>query len=494
MSRSVANTRVSALISGVETPMDLSYVELGAEKPIGEIQTYYENYIPLFEPGVIHGLSDEKITLINSHLSVSPWLAAYNKMMTAGNARAVTGVRGVTPFSTNGIYTPAPVPTLEDVVPGFKDHESTQLHPWIDDAIASYTQALLWHMTNDNAHRDNAVNILAAWGSTLTAVEGRNQITPAGVSGIEVAKLYCGWSVPIWCRAIDLLRRRNIDVSGFVNMLRDVVYPQLDWAGAGNPILSLADARLQLAVILKDGAMFQEAINYLNYRISGSFGMASDSQIQRRPTDYYYPTLPEVGGTFIAGHGIDTDDETAQWWFFDDASSAVWIDGLGKETGRDISHLIMGLAAIGNAFETAYYSGVDLYALHQARIVKALELHASWTREAIRYRVDNSLTDAQMESLGWRPTGRYGATGAPDLSGAPWQLKSSANWVWGGSAYRGGWETLFGHYYAKGVSLPNTKALLDGWTDGSSYLGLRSDPPRATLHMAYDQLTHGVVF
>mgnify|MGYP001184538604 FL=1 len=483
---------LSAMISAVETPMAASMMLGGAETVVNLSVLNGANPAPPVGWGPIHGLSDTLIGDAYARRASAPWAAAYDKMMTAGVAVAVSGVRPDTDFATSAPFTPAPTPILEDIVTGAggKNNESWQLQPFKDDAIAAYTQALLWHMTGITQHKTNATNIVNAWAGTLTTVEGRNQNTPSGVGGIEAAKLACAWAAPMWARALDLLRRAGVNVSGMLGVLRTVVYPQIDWTGAGNPIMSMADARLNLAAVLRDEMLFDAAVDYLNYRIAGSFTLASDTLAMRQPVDYYYPTLPETGGLFIAGQGVSTADQVAQWWYFTNDASSNYVDGLGKENGRDISHTIMGLAAISNAFSTAQACGVDLFVTHQARMVATLELQAAWIREALWKQQVQGWSEATMNAAGWKPVGRYGPTGAADNTGQGWVVNPA--WNWGGTGYRTGWEVFYAHYAERlSTPLPNVKLLLNGWTDGvETITGLRSLVARATNHTAYDQFTH----
>lgn len=470
----------------------------GEEYPVTGLEIWSSEDPLLLEPswGAITDLSNSRITTIKSRLGTTPWSTAYNRLLTAGSAREVPSIRPATPFATAGLYTPAPVPVLEDIVTSANSHspaknnEPIQLHPWCDDGVAAYTQALLWHLTDNTAYRDNAIRIIEAWGSVLEYVEGRNQITPNGKGGIEAAKLASAWAVPQYCKAIDLLTRRGVDCSEMIDTLQAAVYPQLDWTSSGNVAASLCEARLSLSIVRRDPIAFYEAIEYIRFRVRQIFGMSTDSETDRRVVDYYYPSRPIPDGVFIAGQGVTTNDKTAQWWRFSNAENATWINGISPESARDISHLMMGMAGLANTFETAYASGVDLWSENSDRIASALELHSAWLREAIRHKTVNGLSDSAMDASNWTPTGRFGSSGIPDDLGVAWPFQLGT-WKWAGTGWQSGWEIAYSRL-SPDYELPNTRAILAGWNDGNSYNGTRAVPPRATLHMAYETLTHGV--
>lgn len=507
----------STIEDGDEVPMEISYLTSGVEVPFTKTE-YVVDVIPPVEPGPIDfgpvmGLTNDRMDEISARKETLPWVTGWNRVVAGAAGSAVVPVRSPKnsvgranyKFWTTDEYVPYAVPVLEDIVntttqySPAKNWENIQLRPFLDDSIAAYTQAMLWRITGNVQHLNNCLAIFAAWASTLVSVEGRNPLNPFGVQGLESAKLYCSWAMPNWARAISLLEYGGavyLQIIAMKNMLHSVIFlPQLDWWGAGNPTMSLCEARMTLAVAREDMDEFIASIDYFNNRIAGTFCMAADSENQRYPSSYWIPAWPyEPSTQKVFTNGINTSDKLAQFWNFSNAANAQWRDGIMFEDARDISHSHMAFSSISNILETALACGVDLYSQHQARIVSALELHAAWCREALKEMRARSQNQDQWDAQrNWTPVGRYGPSGAPDNTGTPWPFQIGNKWWWRGTAWKTGWEPLYAHYTGKGVDLPNTRALLVGWTDGLTYPGLRAEaPPYPSNQIIHELFTHGI--
>lgn len=500
---------MTVLVDGVEEPVDQYVLSGGIEVALPTVQLY-RTTASTYSPGPVMGLTASRLAGISARKSTTPWSTFWSALQNSGGTRAIPTVRPTSvKFGTTGVYPPAPVPVLEDIVrttnplSPAKDHESTQLFPWADDGVAAYTQALMYAMTGNSVHKSNVLSILSAWASTLVEVEGKNIASP-GVGGLESAKFYCAWAIPQYAKAISIMDSLGEPVpSDFVNMAQSVVYPQLDWVVAANPAASYSEARLALAVVRKNETAVLEAVNYFKYRLRQIISMATDSETDRRTVDYFSPTMPlgTPPRVRIAGHGIDTPDETAVMWHFSNDSSANWIDGIGVESARDMSHMMMGMVGVANAMETALANGIDLYSENQSRMVQAMELHAAWIREGLEYLNTTGQTTTTFDSSQttasspWAPVGAYNSSGTLG-GGTPWPFQLG-KFFWKGTAWRSGWEVAYRHYSMVPTppSMPNTEALLYGWTNGSfSYPGIRnSAPPYPTLHIAHETFTHGYV-
>lgn len=62
------------------------------------------------------------------------------------------------------------------------------------DAIAAYTQALLWYFTGEPAFAQKSIEIMNAWSATLTGHTGHN------------APLQSAWASSVWPRAAEIIR------------------------------------------------------------------------------------------------------------------------------------------------------------------------------------------------------------------------------------------------------------------------------------------------
>ena len=71
-----------------------------------------------------------------------------------------------------------------------------------EDAIAAYTQALLWSITGKQEHADKAVQIMDAWS-------GKVKKHTAGNAGLQTA-----WAGSTWARAGEIVRHTGSHLAG----------------------------------------------------------------------------------------------------------------------------------------------------------------------------------------------------------------------------------------------------------------------------------------
>ncbi|MEU7133708.1 alginate lyase family protein [Streptomyces sp. NPDC046261] len=222
------------------------------------------------------------------------------------------------------------------------------------DAIAAYTHALLWYITDDRAHARKAVQIMDAWSAVVDDHTEGN------------AALQAAWAGTSWARAAEIMRYTYDDwppgrVRRFATMLRTVYLPRVA-AGApdhnGNWELTMTDATMAIAVFLDDHAAFEDAVDRFRARVPAYFYLSTDGRLPRRPP----------------GSRIGTAAEVRAYWF----GQRRFVDGLAQETCRNFTHVGYGLAATGHIAETAWHQGVDLYAEAGRRLRAALAFHAGY--------------------------------------------------------------------------------------------------------------------
>ncbi|MER5883044.1 alginate lyase family protein [Streptomyces sp. NPDC001941] len=222
------------------------------------------------------------------------------------------------------------------------------------DAIAAYTQALLWQITGNPAHAKKAVAIMDAWSGTIKEHTR------------DDADLQTAWSGSSWARAAEIVHAtypqwQGPAVQRFKWMLRKAYLPAVtanvpDYNG--NWELAMTDAAIGMAVFLEDHELFDESVRRFEARVPAYFYLSSDGPVPKRPP----------GGT------IDTPAELATYWF----GMRTYEDGLGQETCRNFMHIGYSLAATSHIAETAWHQGVDLYAGQAERLKAALEFHARY--------------------------------------------------------------------------------------------------------------------
>lgn len=223
-----------------------------------------------------------------------------------------------------------------------------------EDAIAAYTQALLWYVTGERAHAERAVRIMDAWSKVL-------RDHTEGNSALQAA-----WAGSTWARAAEIVRYTydgwpKARVERFGNMLRHAYLGEYAEEVAdynGNWDLAMIDASIQIAVFLDDRQVFDRAVRRFKMRVPAYFYLRSDGPLP----------VPPPGGK------ADTPEEIREFWF----GQKVYVDGLGQESCRNFMHVGYALAATAHIAETAHHQGVDLYGPVRQRLRAALELHAGY--------------------------------------------------------------------------------------------------------------------
>ena len=268
-----------------------------------------------------------------------------------------------------------------------------------DDAIAAYTQALLWYFTGNKTYGDSAIAILNAWANFEEFTTGSQQ-------GSNQQQLRAGWIGAVLAQAADIMRGypgwSEANINKLQLMFKRAFYPQLTTMSQwnGNVDLTQIEALLAIAVFNQDEAVFNLGLVRLNQRIPAYFYLTSDGP------------LPQA----IAGDG----NNLPAFWF----NPQHMPNGLTQETCRDNGHHTQfGLGSALHAAEIAWNQGIDLYTPHQKRFTSALELLAS-----------QILTQSFVPCANVKPTQSLFNT----------------------------WEIGYNHYHNRqGLRLPNTQKLIE---------------------------------
>jgi hypothetical protein len=218
-----------------------------------------------------------------------------------------------------------------------------------DDAIAAYTQALLWYFTDDETYANRSIAILNSWSELQRFTAGSDQ-----------DRLQAGWIGAVFAQAAEIMRGylgwSASEIGDLQAMFRRAFYPQLNTASSwnGNVDLTQIDAMLSIAVCNEDEAEFNKGLDRLRVRNRAYFYLTSDGA---RPQP-------------IAGDGGDPQ----KFW----SNPSKWVDGLNQETCRDNGHHSQfGLGSALHAAEIAWHQGVDVYTENQKRYTAAMELMAT---------------------------------------------------------------------------------------------------------------------
>lgn len=221
-----------------------------------------------------------------------------------------------------------------------------------EDALAAYTQALLWYLTRDDRHARKAIQVLDAWSAVIKDHTNHN------------ARLQTGWAGASFARAAELMKHTYggwAQADRFARVLREVYLPEIRNGGGctnGNWELIMMDAAIGIAVFLDDRAAFDKAVGIWRGRVPGYVYLTSDGSRPKAPS-----TCPAK----------DTQAEIVAYWH----GQTRFVDGLAQETCRDFGHTGWGLQAAAHVAETAWHQGVNLYREAQDRLTKAAYFHAN---------------------------------------------------------------------------------------------------------------------
>jgi len=311
-------------------------------------------------PGVL--VSQDQLTAVRKHVEAGkqPWLQAFLDMRDSkyGSYK----------------YEAKPYATVE-CPPGTKaGHGCVEER---EDAIAAYTQALLWSITGKQEHADKAVQIMDAWS-------GKVKRHTEGNAGLQTA-----WAGSTWARAGEIVRHTGAtwpeaSVSRFQTMLRTAYLPEVSRKVPdfnGNWDLVMTDAAIGIAVFLDDHKAFDEAVERFRQRVPAYFYMAKDGKVPLTPV----------------GSSVDTPQKLTTYWF----GQQRYTDGVSQETCRNFKHVGYSLAATAHIAETAWHQGVDLYRDVKDRLKAALDFHA-------RYQMGEA-------APGWLCGGQVDRNMGPDL-------------------------------------------------------------------------------
>ncbi|MDX6258385.1 MAG: hypothetical protein QOH84_73, partial [Kribbellaceae bacterium] len=122
------------------------------------------------------------------------------------------------------------------------------------DAIAAYTDALIWYITRDDRYAQKSIQLMDAWSATIQDHTNSN------------APLQTAWSASSWPKAAEIIKYvyGNWPNSGrFGTMLRNVYLPEIinGSNSNGNWELSMTEAIQGIGVFLEDKTVYDKAIS-----------------------------------------------------------------------------------------------------------------------------------------------------------------------------------------------------------------------------------------
>jgi hypothetical protein len=268
-------------------------------------------------PGVL--VSRPQLDFVKAKVSAGaqPWKAAYDQAR--GSAYASLS------------RTPKPRAVVECGSYSNPNHGCTDER---EDAIAAYTDALIWYITGDARYAQKAIALMDAWSAVITSHTNSN------------APLQTGWAGSSWPRAAEIIKYTypSWPNSGrFGTMLRNVYLSKVinGSNSNGNWELSMMEAAVGISVFLEDKTSFDKAVTRYRNRVAAYVYLASDG------------ALPKT----VPGSGLSSRDQIVSYW----QGQSTFVDGLTQETCRDFTHTGYGIAATADVAETLRIQGQDVY-------------------------------------------------------------------------------------------------------------------------------------
>lgn len=277
-------------------------------------------------PGV--SLTEDQLDAMRVHVAekAEPWYSDYLRLKnTVPNGMSSLDFQ-VTAHAGVGRGTPAGSGNIGD---------------YEQSSAAAYSHALQWAITRDSAHADKVVEIADAWATTLTQIDGRDQILGAGLSthqlinAVEIVRYYDG----------GYAGYNDESFAAFQRMLREVVYPVIQDAAApmnanGNWDQSALQTLAAIGVVTEDAAIFDSAVEMYN--------------------------SPFINGSI--------ENYVTDW-------------GQAAESARDQAHAQLGLGLLAAVATIANNQGVNLWAVDDNKLARAF----NWVAEYNMYDGEGSL-------------------------------------------------------------------------------------------------------
>jgi hypothetical protein len=278
---------------------------------------------PFVHPGLLHTQKDFDRMRVKVAHGDEPWLAGWRKLIANRHA------------SLNWKPNPQAI-----VYRGANGHHAENYVALFNDSAAAYALALRWKISGDGAYAAKAVEILNAWSSTLTAIDGTSdKFLASGIYGYQLANAAeILRNYPDW-RPADFDRIKAMMLTVFYPMNHDFLIrhngAKIDhyWA---NWDLANMDSMLAIGVLTDRRDIYDEATGYFRHG----------------------------AGNGAIGHVV--------WKIYDGGIGQV------QESGRDQGHTMLDIALLGTFCQMAWNQGDDLFGYDHDRFLLGAEYAARY--------------------------------------------------------------------------------------------------------------------
>ncbi|KAH6964679.1 GPI anchored protein-like protein [Fusarium avenaceum] len=291
-------------------------------------------------PGALHTWQDIQRAKHYVQQKAGPWTSAFQHLEKSKHAQ--------TTWKSN----PKTV-----IVRGKVDGLTENYASAFRDVHAAYQQTLRWLISGNTSYADSAAAILYGWASTLTDIQGNEDMfLAAGLYGFQFAnagellKLYSGWSKTNQTAYGSMLTKIFAPYNHYFlethNNKPDFYYANWDLCN----IASL----MAIGIYTDNHTMYDYAVNYFKHGLP-------DGAVANGALPFFS----------IAN-------------FTEEASGKTLMEI--QESGRDQGHALLCIALLGVIGQQGYNQGVDLYSTFGHQILNGAEYVAKYNvNETVPY-------------------------------------------------------------------------------------------------------------
>ncbi len=310
--RSRPRLRLFATVVGVVTALVVSFLAWPAAQRAEAVSAAFVH------PGVVVSQAQLDFTRSKVNAGEQPWKGAYDQMMASSYASLSRQAK--------------PRATVECGSYSNPNYGCTDER---EDAIAAYTDALAWYITQNADYAKKAIELMDAWSGTIQEHTNSN------------APLQTGWAGSSWPKAAEIIKYTYgggwANEGRFETMLRNVYLPEIinGSNSNGNWELTMMEAATGISVFLNDQTSYNKAMTKFMGRVPAYVYLDTDGD------------LPKAA----PGSGLDTRDKIISYW----QGLSTFENGVTQETCRDFTHTGYGISSISHVAETSRIQGNDLY-------------------------------------------------------------------------------------------------------------------------------------
>ncbi|HTN19718.1 MAG TPA: RICIN domain-containing protein [Pelobium sp.] len=263
--------------------------------------------ITIVHPGMLHTAADFNRMIQKVNAGAQPWLSGWNKLLANPHSASTYTMQGPTVMIIRGSTTL-----------GSENYSKV-----MNDAAAAYQNALRWKIAGTTANATKAIQILNAWATTCTSIEGdSNQSLASGLYGYQLAnaaeimRSYSGWS------SSDFTKFKTFMVNVFYSDANDFLvrhHGTCDTHYWANWDLCNMATILSIGILCDDQSKIDQAINY-----------------------------------FKSGIGTGQIGKLVPFMYSDGL-------GQGQEAGRDQGHATLDISLLGAFCQMSVNVGQDMF-------------------------------------------------------------------------------------------------------------------------------------